>query len=511
MAFDFPASPTDGQEYNPSGGPDYIWRATDGNWQIKTSGTNSAYVAKGGDTMTGLLILSGNAAAALGAATKQQVDAKEPTITAGNTAQYWRGDKSWQTLDKASVGLANVDNTSDANKPVSTAQNNADLLRVLKAGDTMTGFLTINVSAPTTAGLLNIRPNAGAAGYITFTESGVLDKWGIGCDAGSGTLNFRQTNATGTVRLTLGSAGELGLTGDLNITGAGPTLRLKKTASTQVNWIAGATGEATRWIVRLGDEAPETGGNAGSNFAIERWNDASSAALGQPLVISRATGKTLLGNDVAVLGTTPSTSTTTGALTAAGGVGVQGALNVGTNITLGAPTVAIGTRINAKGTADSVSPIMTLQPLAATAGAKGIMLLQGPNDNTDTTSIYVDFWDYGGNVRRGSISRNAGNVAYNVTSDERLKTVQGRTSRGLKELMEIFVPDYTMGDDKVTQGLLAQKLHAIYPEAVTVGGDDPHKEPWSIDYGRLTPLIIAAVQDFVNDTNARLERLEQQR
>lgn len=50
---------------------------------------------------------------------------KEPTLTAGTTSQYYRGDKSWQTLDKAAVGLANVDNTSDANKPVSTAQQTA--------------------------------------------------------------------------------------------------------------------------------------------------------------------------------------------------------------------------------------------------------------------------------------------------------------------------------------------------------------------------------------------------
>lgn len=45
----------------------------------------------------------------------------EQEITAGTTAQYWRGDKTFQTLDKSAVGLSNVDNTSDANKPVSTA------------------------------------------------------------------------------------------------------------------------------------------------------------------------------------------------------------------------------------------------------------------------------------------------------------------------------------------------------------------------------------------------------
>lgn len=37
-------------------------------------------------------------------------DAKEPGITAGTITQYWRGDKSWQTLDKAAVGLSLVPN-----------------------------------------------------------------------------------------------------------------------------------------------------------------------------------------------------------------------------------------------------------------------------------------------------------------------------------------------------------------------------------------------------------------
>lgn len=44
------------------------------------------------------------------------LSAKENTISAGTTGQYWRGDKTWQTLDKTAVGLGNVDNTSDAAK-----------------------------------------------------------------------------------------------------------------------------------------------------------------------------------------------------------------------------------------------------------------------------------------------------------------------------------------------------------------------------------------------------------
>jgi len=45
------------------------------------------------------------------------------------------------TYSKSDVGLGNVDNTSDVGKPVSTAQATADGLRVLKAGDTLTGTL----------------------------------------------------------------------------------------------------------------------------------------------------------------------------------------------------------------------------------------------------------------------------------------------------------------------------------------------------------------------------------
>lgn len=58
-------------------------------------------------------------------ATQTALSGKEPTITAGTTSQYYRGDKSWQTLDKSVVALANVDNTSDINKPVSTATQSA--------------------------------------------------------------------------------------------------------------------------------------------------------------------------------------------------------------------------------------------------------------------------------------------------------------------------------------------------------------------------------------------------
>jgi hypothetical protein len=72
---------------------------------------------------------------------------KEASIAPGTIAQYWRGDKSWQTLDKAAVGLANVDNTSDADKAISSATQTALDLKAPLASPALTG----TPSAPTPA------------------------------------------------------------------------------------------------------------------------------------------------------------------------------------------------------------------------------------------------------------------------------------------------------------------------------------------------------------------------
>jgi hypothetical protein len=78
--------------------------------------------------------------------------AQEPAITAGLTSQYWRGDKSWQTLDKTAVGLSNVDNTSDASKPVSTAQQTALNLKASLTGATFSGAISATNLSGTNTG-----------------------------------------------------------------------------------------------------------------------------------------------------------------------------------------------------------------------------------------------------------------------------------------------------------------------------------------------------------------------
>lgn len=52
------------------------------------------------------------------------INSKEPTVSSGTTSQYYRGDKSWQTLDKSAVGLGNVPNT-DATNPANISQTSS--------------------------------------------------------------------------------------------------------------------------------------------------------------------------------------------------------------------------------------------------------------------------------------------------------------------------------------------------------------------------------------------------
>lgn len=87
--------------------------------------TASAGTPDADATTKGKLKLAGDLGGTADLPTVPGLAGKEPTIAAGTTGQYWRGDKSWQTLDKSAVGLSNVDNTSDAAKPVSTATQTA--------------------------------------------------------------------------------------------------------------------------------------------------------------------------------------------------------------------------------------------------------------------------------------------------------------------------------------------------------------------------------------------------
>jgi hypothetical protein len=97
----------------------------------------------------------------------------------------------------------------------------------------------------------------------------------------------------------------------------------------------------------------------------------------------------------------------------------------------------------------------------------------------------------------GQIQTSGGSVSYLTTSDERLKENIRPSGKGLNEVMKIQVRDYNFkskpGESET--GFIAQQLYTVLPDVVKRGGEDPAKEPWSVDYGRVTPLLTKAMQE----------------
>ena len=111
-----------------------------------------------------------------------------------------------------------------------------------------------------------------------------------------------------------------------------------------------------------------------------------------------------------------------------------------------------------------------------------------------------------------TVAGGGNSVAYNRTSDERLKENIRPTANGLNELMRIQVSDFNFKSrpGRNETGFIAQQLHTVLPEAVTPGGENPAEKPWTVDYGRVTPLLTRAIQqeqaeiDVLKEQNEKL-------
>jgi hypothetical protein len=123
-------------------------------------------------------------------------------------------DTGWETLTKSSVGLGNVDNTSDANKPISTATqtalntkaNSGDLATVAITGDydDLSNKPTIPPAAP-------VDSVNGQTGVVVLDTDDITD-----------TATNRYTNDTDVTRLANTSGTN---TGDQDLSGLTPTSR----------------------------------------------------------------------------------------------------------------------------------------------------------------------------------------------------------------------------------------------------------------------------------------------
>ena len=128
------------------------------------------------DKVSGKSLISDTEITRLLGVSNVDISGKENTITAGTTAQYYRGDKTMQTLNSTAVGLGNVNNTTDLLKPVSTATQTALDLKANLASPTFTGVPLVPTATAGTntlqaASTAFVLANTNANGVIEFNTT----------------------------------------------------------------------------------------------------------------------------------------------------------------------------------------------------------------------------------------------------------------------------------------------------------------------------------------------------
>jgi len=164
------------------------------------------------------------------------------------------------------------------------------------------------------------------------------------------------------------------------------------------------------------------------------------------------------------------------------------------------------------GSTGSTSPIMmVIDGDGSVEGDSVLLECSFVNDDVFSSARYVQFRDSGGT--QGSISGTGdGTVAYNTSSDERLKQNIQDTDSKWDLVKSLQVRDYEWKKSgKQDTGFIAQELHDKWAKPVKVGGEDVTNDPWSVDYGQLTPILTKALQEAmekIESLEARITALE---
>ena len=137
---------------------------------------------------------------------------------------------------------------------------------------------------------------------------------------------------------------------------------------------------------------------------------------------------------------------------------------------------------------------------------------------TSGTQYHLDF-RRGGSQAGYITSNSATTIAFNNASDERLKENIENSGSALQDIKDLKVRQFDWKDNIDTHrdfGFVAQELHSIIPEAVSVGSDElddngKPKQSWGVDYSHIVPRLVKAVQEQqtkIQELEARITTLE---
>jgi hypothetical protein len=136
----------------------------------------------------------------------------------------------------------------------------------------------------------------------------------------------------------------------------------------------------------------------------------------------------------------------------------------------------------------------------------------GINDTASANgTVFASFWVSSTSI--GTIQRvgTTSAVVYNTTSDQRLKSNIEDANPVLNKLMTVKVRQFDWTEEDLHQdaGFIAQELEPVLSGIVTKGKTED--DMWQMDYSRLTPYLLKAIQEqqaLIESLTTRLTNLE---
>ena len=316
------------------------------------------------------------------------------TLTNGTGLPIVAGTTGTLSIARGGTGQTTANAALNALLPSQTGNSG----KVLTTDGTNTSWGAAP-AATLTVGATSI--SSGTNGYILYNNAGVLGNLST---TGTGSVVLASSpTLTGTLTAAIAN-----FSGTVTSTVVGPPSFQVSAASSNNRYIRFATNSSPRWDIGENSEA-ESGGNAGSNFFFNRFDDAG-AYLNTPISISRASGYVWIREGLTYGGVTRSNSVT----------------GTGSMVLSASPTLT--------GTTNAAVVIAT-QPDSATAmfvkGTTGMLRFTGYNGG----SSYIDAANaaqsaYQPLVVNGSTLYLQGNGVSNITVAQSLVTISAAINYG---------------------------------------------------------------------------------
>lgn len=361
-------------------------------------------------------------------------------------------------ITKSMVGLGNVDNTSDANKPVSTATQTALDLKSPLASPTFTG--TVTTPTITTTATTGLSLTSGSSNVILYNQAGYAAPSFTTRSVGAKIVLFPQMSAT-TADHAIGIEG-----------GNGYLWCGVPDSSSGFKWYGGTTLAAT--LTGTGN-LTTVGNILGSDIFAQR---ASSPTTGY-VFLGNSSSKYIGFDGTNIIAAGGTNFVTTGSISCSGTLVTYGGL----------PNFNVGDaayNVLIQSTAGYAANIALYSPgvVAAKFGVNTAGQFEWGGWTMAAGRMYLD--------GSGNLTA-AGNVT--AYSDVRLKTNIKTLSNSLEKTKQLRGVEFDRIDTGSHEiGVIAQEIQKVLPEVVLVGKDE--QETLSVDYGKIVGLLIEAIKEL---------------